>query len=227
MPKTQTPNVDISRAPASALEVGDVIGTTRSNTRKAIEAAIAAGGAQDRGADGYSRGNGIAAIAKITDGPGGRIQARDGAGKMIRSMEPDVEVWRARAIQGTAAAAAPAPAKTAASLDEAIARITFKDAAEQVLRAGDGPMKVKQIAELAIPLVRPVPAGKTPAATLGAHLITDANKGGRFVKTAPGTFDVREINPRGAAKRPTARKAAPAPAADDAPALALVPDTAA
>lgn len=125
-----------------------------------------------------------------------------------------------------AAAAAPAPAKTAASLDAAIARITFKDAAEQVLRAGDGPMKVKQIAELAIPLVRPVPAGKTPAATLGAHLITDANKGGRFVKTAPGTFDVREINPRGTAKRPTAR-ATKAETAAPAPTLTAVPDTAA
>lgn len=139
-----------------------------------------------------------------------------------------------------AAAAAPAPAKTAKSLDDAIARITFKDAAEQVLRAGDGPMKVKAIAEQAIPLVRPVPAGKTPAATLGAHLIVDANKGGRFVKTAPGTFDVREINPRGAAKRPTGRKAkvaeTSAAIAEDAgtdptqgPALALVdtPDAAA
>jgi hypothetical protein len=94
-------------------------------------------------------------------------------------------------------------------------------------------MKVKAIAELAIPLVTPTPAGKTPAATLGAHLIVDANKGGRFVKTAPGTFDVREINPRGAAKRPTSRKAkvaeTSAAMAEDAgtdptqgPALALV-----
>ena len=71
-----------------------------------------------------------------------------------------------------------------------------------VLHDADGPMKVKAIAELAIPLVTPAPAGKTPAATLGAHLVVDANKGSRFVKTAPGTFDVREINPRGAAKRP-------------------------
>ena len=132
-----------------------------------------------------------------------------------------------------AAAAAPAPAKTAASLEAAIERLTFKDAAEQVLREAAGPMKVKEIGELAIPRVRPVPTGKTPAATLGAHLITDANKGGRFVKTAPGTFDVREINPRGAAKRPTSRKAkveaTSAAIAEDAgtdptqgPALALV-----
>ena len=41
--------------------------------------------------------------------------------------------------------------------------------------------------------------------SLGGHLIVDANKGGRFVKTAPGTFDVREINPRGAEKRPKPR----------------------
>jgi HB1, ASXL, restriction endonuclease HTH domain len=128
------------------------------------------------------------------------------------------------------AAAAAAPAPTA---EFSIKRVTFKDAAEQVLRAAAGPMKVKAIAELAIPLVTPTPAGKTPAATLGAHLITDANKGGRFVKTAPGTFDVREINPRGAAKRPTSRKAkvaeTSAAMAEDAatdptqgPALALV-----
>jgi hypothetical protein len=128
------------------------------------------------------------------------------------------------------AAAAAAPAPTA---EFSIKRVTFKDAAEQVLRAAAGPMKVKAIAELAIPLVTPTPQGKTPAATLGAHLITDANKGGRFVKTAPGTFDVREINPRGAAKRPTSRKAkvaeTSAAMAEDAgtdptqgPALALV-----
>ena len=90
-----------------------------------------------------------------------------------------------------------------ATADEA--RVTFKDAAEQVLRAGDGPMKVKAIAAAAIPLVRPVPQGKTPAATLSAHLVVDANKAARFIKTAPGTFDVRELNPRGAAKRPKAR----------------------
>ena len=60
-----------------------------------------------------------------------------------------------------------------------------------------------EIAEQAIPLVQT--SGKTPAATLGARLITDANKGGIFVKTAPGTFDVRELNPRGASKRPKAK----------------------
>ena len=96
----------------------------------------------------------------------------------------------------------PQMAQALANAEALAERVTFKDAAERVLRAADGPLKVKAIAEQAIPLVSPAPTGKTPAATLGAHLIVDANKGGRFVKTAPGTFDVREINPRGAAKRP-------------------------
>jgi hypothetical protein len=81
--------------------------------------------------------------------------------------------------------------------------LTFPAAAEHVLRAADGPMKVKDIAELAIPLT--ATQGKTPAATLGARLITSANAGGTFIKTAPGTFDLRELNPRGAAKRPRPR----------------------
>ena len=126
-----------------------------------------------------------------------------------RGDEPEADVTaEADALKAEAAADKPAKAKRrkaapAPAADEP--RVTFKDAAEQVLRAADGPLKVKAIAEAAIPLVRPIPAGKTPAATLSAHLIVDANKGGRFVKTAPGTFDVRELNPRGAAKRPKAR----------------------
>lgn len=127
-----------------------------------------------------------------------------------RGDEPEADVTaEADALKAEAAADKPAKAKRtrkavpAPAADEP--RVTFKDAAEQVLRAADGPLKVKAIAEAAIPLVRPIPAGKTPAATLSAHLIVDANKGGRFVKTAPGTFDVRELNSRGAAKRPKAR----------------------
>lgn len=127
-----------------------------------------------------------------------------------RGDEPEADVTaEAAALKAEAAADKPAKAKRTRKAAPAPAadepRVTFKDAAEQVLRAGDGPLKVKAIAEAAIPLVRPIPAGKTPAATLSAHLIVDANKGGRFVKTAPGTFDVRELNPRGAAKRPKAR----------------------
>jgi hypothetical protein len=100
---TSTPTTSIDRVPANTLQVGDVIGTTRSNSRKAIEAALKAG-IQDRGADGYSRGDGVAIIGKIDrpNGTSGRVQARDLAGKMIRSMEPDVEVWRARQAEAGA-----------------------------------------------------------------------------------------------------------------------------
>lgn len=88
-------------------------------------------------------------------------------------------------------------------------RVTFFDAAEQVLRAADGPMKARAIAEAAIPLVRPAPKAKKPDVYLIANMHVDAaaQDGGRFVKTAPGVFDVREINPRGAAKRPKRRSA--------------------
>lgn len=114
------------------------------------------------------------------------------------------EVAAKRATRKRGAKASPKPGTARAGAGD---RVTFKDAAEQVLRKADGPLKVKAIAEAAIPLVRPKSTGKTPAATLSAHLVVDANKGGRFVKTAPGTFDVRELNPRGAAKRPRKRAA--------------------
>lgn len=84
-------------------------------------------------------------------------------------------------------------------------RVTFFDAAEQVLRAAGGPMKARAIAEQAIPLVSPPPTAKKPVVYLTANMHVDAKNGGRFVKTAPGTFDVRELNPRGAAKRPAQR----------------------
>ena len=41
-------------------------------------------------------------------------------------------------------------------------KVTFKDAAEKVLRNADGPMKVKAIAEIAVPLVRPVTDRQDP-----------------------------------------------------------------
>jgi hypothetical protein len=144
-----------------------------------------------------------------------------------RGDEPEADVIAEAAALKAEVAADAKPARkprkvSAAAKDQAIAkvagelakntalaeepRVTFKDAAEQVLRAADGPMKVKAIAAAAVPLVRPVPQGKTPDQTLGAHLVVDANKGARFIKTAPGTFDVRELNPRGAAKRPKAKR---------------------
>ena len=154
------------------------------------------------------------------NGPAKRTPAKRAQSAKAKAAETSAAMAEDADTDPTRGPATPAPAE--------LERVTFKDAAEQVLRAGDGPMKVKAIAELAIPLVRPVPQGKTPAATLGAHLVVDANKGGRFVKTAPGTFDVRELNPAGANTRPAAapakasspRKARKAPASSSTPAPA-------
>ncbi len=60
-----------------------------------------------------------------------------------------------------------------------------------------------EIAEQAIPLVQT--SGKTPAAIARRPAHHRRQQGGIFVKTAPGTFDVRELNPRGASKRPKAK----------------------
>jgi hypothetical protein len=66
----------VTRVPASELKVGDVIGTTRSDTRQTIES-----------------GQGTK-IAKLTSSPEGRFQARDARGKIIRSLAPATMVWR-------------------------------------------------------------------------------------------------------------------------------------
>ena len=71
-------NGGVARVEASALQVGDVIGTTRTDSRKTVE-------------------TGGLVIGRITEGPGGRIQARQANGKMIRSFAPDTKVWRRRA----------------------------------------------------------------------------------------------------------------------------------
>lgn len=60
---------------ASELVVGDEIGTTRTDTRKAL-----------------ADGNGTR-IAAITTSNDGRVQARDAEGKMIRSLAADTKVW--------------------------------------------------------------------------------------------------------------------------------------
>jgi hypothetical protein len=82
----------IERAAASSVRVGDVVGTTRSDTRAAVTAAEGVTGATTR-----ERGNGTAVVAAITEGPGGRVQLRDAESKMIRSCDPDTQVWVRRA----------------------------------------------------------------------------------------------------------------------------------
>lgn len=68
-------NPGTERVAASTLKVGDTIGTTRSDSRKALDA---------------GEGTTIAAITASNDG---RVQARREDGKMIRSMEPETQVW--------------------------------------------------------------------------------------------------------------------------------------
>ena len=147
-----TTTTDIKRVKASDLKAGDLIGTTGSNSRATVEA-----GASDRGATGRSRGNGASVIAAITAGPGGRIQARDAAGKMIRSMAPETVVWRSREVDG-----ADAPAAEAA--DEKPAKTTGK--------AADKPAKSKPAAAKPASFEWPKPPAKLLAEYLKAR-VTD------------------------------------------------------
>jgi hypothetical protein len=71
---------DISQVEAIGLQVGDIIGTTRTNSRKAI-------------AEGSGK-----TVASITVSNDGRVQARDDQGKVIRSCEPTTKVWRGRTV---------------------------------------------------------------------------------------------------------------------------------
>jgi hypothetical protein len=74
---------DVSRVPASELRVGDVIGTTSSDSRKAIEA----------------HGDDVHVIVSITSNEfGSRVQARGSDGKIIRSLAGETKTWRGRTV---------------------------------------------------------------------------------------------------------------------------------
>lgn len=79
-----------------------------------------------------------------------------------------------------------------------------RDAAEAILRARKSPMKVAEIAREIVDVdLAPSLKGKTPEATIGAQLYTACKgEGSRFVKVDRGIVDLRELNPRGAKKRP-------------------------
>lgn len=97
--------------------------------------------------------------------------------------------------------------RTGAADESRAARVTTKDAVEKALRNADGPMHISAIVAAIINgNLAPGLQGKTPAATIGAQTVTEANKpGGRFVKTDRATFDLRELNPRAAKKRPATK----------------------
>jgi hypothetical protein len=90
---TPTPELSIERVPASEVAVGDRVGGTRSDSRKAIAEGHAAQESAERGND--RTPTGTAVVAQITS-PNGRVQLRSADGKMIRSCEPATMVWRGR-----------------------------------------------------------------------------------------------------------------------------------
>jgi len=90
-----------------------------------------------------------------------------------------------------------AAAKPAASSAK---RVSGRDAVAKVLADGK-PQKAKDITAAAVKLVRPKMTGKTPEATLGALLYTEAKKkGGLVVKAGAGRDTTFRLRPVKAAK---------------------------
>lgn len=83
--------------------------------------------------------------------------------------------------------------------------ITAMEAAERVLRKATGPLKVSEIAAKAVKLPAFKPTSKTPEASVAARVHVSAKAGGTFIRISRGVVDLRELNPRGAAKRPAAK----------------------
>jgi hypothetical protein len=71
--------------------------------------------------------------------------------------------------------------------------ITAKPSAIEVLRGADEPLKSTEIARRILEIKDVRLAGKTPAATVAAMLaVENKNPAGLFVRTAPGTYGLRE-----------------------------------
>lgn len=127
-----------------------------------------------------------------------------------RTAKPKASTRRLKHTGKVAAKAKPAaPARAGARATEAAQanRTSSRDAAAIILRDATGPMKVADIArQIVAEKLAPGLKGKTPEATIGAQLYT-ACKGtdSRFVKVDRGLVDLRELNPRGAKKRPAAK----------------------
>ena len=72
---------------------------------------------------------------------------------------------------------------------------TFKGVAYEILKEARKPLHSKEITKIALQRGWLKTAGKTPEATMNAHLIVDTNKKGDlslFKKTAPSTFTLNE-----------------------------------
>lgn len=98
--------------------------------------------------------------------------------------------------------------------------VTGKAAMVKVLQAAGEPLKTKELTERALKVKGVALKGKTLAATLAAILATENKKpAGLFIRTAPGTYGLRDRDK--AMPKPRA-KAAPTAEAAQASSLARV-----
>jgi len=71
--------------------------------------------------------------------------------------------------------------------------MTAREGAVKVLRSAGEPLKTAEIARRVLEVKEVRLAGKTPAATVAAMLAVENKKpDGLFVRTAPGTYTLRE-----------------------------------
>ncbi len=78
--------------------------------------------------------------------------------------------------------------------------MSFHDAAVAVLQE-EGPLHVTEITKRMLERKLSTSSGKTPHATM-ATILLRGTRAKVFIKVGAGTFDLRELNPRGAKKRP-------------------------
>lgn len=76
--------------------------------------------------------------------------------------------------------------------------MSMRAAAEKLLDANGGPMKVTDITEQALGEGLIKSSGKTPAATMGSVLGTESKKDDpTFIRTSPGTFGLKGRDRKG------------------------------
>lgn len=134
-------------------------------------------------------------------------KSNGGAAKRAASASRRSAVAAKPARNGTKGKPAAKAAAAKATGNVAAKQASSRDAAAQLLRDATGPMRVADIADAIVAgnLAGNL-KGKTPKATIGAQLYTACKgTGSRFVKVDRGLVDLRELNPRGAKKRPTAK----------------------
>lgn len=81
-------------------------------------------------------------------------------------------------------------------MSDQVEKITAKAAAVEVLRRAGEPLQANEIGKRVLRVKGVQLGGKTPHATVAAILATENKKpDGLFVRTAPGTYGLREQTP--------------------------------